>query len=280
MKTPDLLSGTAEIINAKLTKILKHPARFDTIETALKLKRPGGDMDGIIDALWRQMASNWVEAKCQKRGTRNWRWDQHRDTQRTEGEVWLERYFIRLCNDSWANQIPTSSGLNASTEEIEDDRKPGGAADDSSGKGEGQAGNIDLAHYDAAAKRLTLVELKVSADNPVAAAFQIVRYAIALILARHIHAKLPIITDAKLRWMTAERADLRVFAANSFYDREKGGSYDLDWFETELNKSVKEFGKQHELEMSFAFRRYDLNALPADKDSLLDQLRTAKVYSL
>ena len=80
--------------------------------------------------------------------------------------------------------------------------------------------------------------------------------------------------------MTAECADLRIFAAKAFYDRQKGESYDLDWFETELNKSVKEFGKQHELEMSFAFRRYDLNALPADEDSLLDQLRTAKVYSL
>ena len=32
--------------------------------------------------------------------------------------------------------------------------------------------------------------------------------------------------------------------------------------------------------MSFAFRRYDLDVLPGDEDALLEQLRTAKVYSL
>lgn len=225
------------------------------------------------------MASNWIEAKCNMRSSdKNWRWDQHRLTQRTKGEVWLERKLVSLCSQSWANQIPTSSGLNAKEENIEDDRKPGTPDGDSSGNSEGQAGNIDLAHFDETAKTLMLVELKVTADNPVAAAFQITRYALALVLARHVHAKCPIITDRK--WIDANRADLRVFGANAFYDRVKGGCYELDWFERKLNDAVVEFGSTHELEMSFAFRRYDLNALPNNEVALLDQLRTAKVYSL
>ena len=278
MKTPNLLSGTAEIINAGLTEILGQTARFDTISTALKLKPPGGDLRDIVKALWRQMASNWVEAKCHTRGKENWRWNQHRETQRIEGEVWLERTFIRLCSDSWANQIPTSSGLNAKDENVDEDRKPGEPDEDSSGGGEGQAGNMDLAHFDESAKTMTLVELKVTADNPVAAAFQITRYALALVLARHVHEKCPIITDSK--WIYAECADLRVFAANAFYDREKGGSYDLDWFEGKLNDAVAEFGSRHSLKMSFAFRRYDLRALPGDEAALSNQLRTGRVYSL
>ena len=278
MKTPNLLSGTAKIINRGLTEIIGPSARFDTITTALLLKPPGGDLRAMIESLWRQMASNWVEAKCHTRGKQNWRWNPHRDTQRTEGEVFLERTFIRLCDDSWANQIPTSSGLNAAEEIVEEDRKPGEPDEDSSGKGEGQAGNIDLAHYDAPAKTLTLVELKETADNPVAAAFQITRYALALVLARHVNEKCPIITDE--RWIQAERADLRVFAANAFYDRTKGGSYDLGWFEGKLDEAVAEFGSRHKLAMSFAFRRYDRDALPRDQDALRDQLRTGKVYSL
>ena len=42
MKTPNLLSGTAQIINGRLTEILGQNARFDTFSTALKLKPPGG----------------------------------------------------------------------------------------------------------------------------------------------------------------------------------------------------------------------------------------------
>jgi hypothetical protein len=123
-----------------------------------------------------------------------------------------------------------------------------------------------------------MVELKITADNPVAAAFQITRYALALVLARHVHTKCQLITDCK--WIDAERADLRVFAANEFYDREKGAVYDLGWFESNLNEAVATFGSQHNLEMSFAFRRYDLSALPGDGDALREQLRTGKVYSL
>lgn len=279
MKAPNLLSGTARIINARLAQLIGPEARFDTIDTALKLKPPGGDLHEVINSLWRQIASNWVEAKCQTRGENNWRWNQHRETQRTAGEVWLERTFIRMCSDSWANQIPTSSGLNATDESVEEDRKPGGPEEDSSGKSEGQAGNIDLAHFDESAKTLTLVELKVMADNPVSAAFQITRYALALVLARHVHPKCPLITNET--WIGAKRADLRVFAANEFYDRVKGPRrYDLDWFEKALNEAVSEFGLQHELQMSFAFRRYDLKALPSDGNTLREQLRVAKVYSL
>jgi len=278
MKSPNLLTGTAAIINQRLTEILGQAARFDTIGTALKLKPPGSGLSELIERLWRQMASNWVEAKCRTRGEENWRWTQHRETQRTKGEVWLERDFISFCSDSWANQIPTSSGLNASEEIVDEDRKPADSDEESGGSGEGQAGNIDLAHFDAPAKTLTLVELKVTADNPVAAAFQITRYALALVLARHVHPRCPFITDS--RWVDAKKADLRVFAANEFYDRAKGGNYNLDWFEAKLNEAVAKFGVPHELNMSFAFRRYDLSALPGDEDALREQIRTRKVYSL
>ncbi len=76
-------------------------------------------------------------------------------------------------------------------------------------------------------------------------------------------------------WRNAKRADLRVFAANEFYDPR----YKLDWFEQKLDEAVANFGSQHELKMSFAFRCYDRNALPSDETTLWNQISTAKVYS-
>lgn len=219
------------------------------------------------------MASNWIEAKCNTRGSKNWRWDQHRLTQRTKGEVWLERELISRCSSAWANQIPTSSGLNAVEEDVEDLRQPSDTVAAPDGRDEGQAGDIDLAHFDTSESTATLVELKLTADNPVYAAFQITRYALALVLARHVDEKCPMITHDN--WRNAKRADLRVFAANEFYDPR----YKLDWFEQKLDEAVANFGSQHELKMSFAFRCYDRNALPSDETTLWNQISTAKVYS-
>ncbi len=51
MKTSNLLTGTGAIIDAHLSEIIGRRARFDTKQTAIDLKPPGGDLQIMIDAL-------------------------------------------------------------------------------------------------------------------------------------------------------------------------------------------------------------------------------------
>jgi len=201
-------------------------------------------LDKLIQDLWKQIAVNWVEGGCQARGRVNWRWTLQ--TKRAENnkrlETVLEREIAGFSNKYWANQIPTASGL-------------------SEGLG-GGTGHLDLA-YSTADEGVVMIELKVRSNNPASAALQLLLYGLVLTLARHVDPQISMITNNI--WRDAKYADLRVLAPLKYYESFKG----LEWFERQLNEAVETFGSTHGLNMSFGFRSFNGDALPANEAAVI-----------
>lgn len=215
--------------------------------------RPNVDFFPIVEAMWRLIATNWVEGQCQWRGSKNWRWklceNLSVERQNTSEEVLLNRTLANtLSEERWTNETPTASGL--------------------AEKGGKEPGGLDLAYQDTP-DRVCLIELKIGSNNPVSAAFQIVTYGLVLNLARLVHARLlhkegPI--EIAKQWRDAHHADLRVLARTGYYSKYPN----LAWFEDQLNAGVVAFGGTQKLGMSFGFRRFDEN--PSDEPQLLTAL--------
>jgi hypothetical protein len=111
----------------------------------------------IVEAMWRLIATNWVEGQCQWRGSDNWRWKLCKnlrvERQNTSEEVKLNRTLASNLNKGrWTNETPTASGL--------------------AEKGGKEPGGLDLAYqYQDRPDHLCLIELKIGSNNPVSAAF-------------------------------------------------------------------------------------------------------------
>lgn len=127
----------------------------------------------------------------------NWRWQ--RMPTLSEGnpsaEVSLEKLLVRTADDTWANAVPTASGL----------------FDDG-----GRKANVDLAHRHGTG--LAFVELKWASNHPVYAAFEIVGYAMAWAQARLRAEEMGYVTGGTLRPALATDATRWcVLAPDSFY---------------------------------------------------------------
>lgn len=215
--------------------------------------RPNVDFFPIVEAMWRLIATNWVEGQCQWRGSENWRWKLCKslsvERQNTSEEVLLNRTLAKsLSEERWTNETPTASGF--------------------AEKGGKEPGGLDLAYQDRP-DRVCLIELKIGSNNPVSAAFQIVTYGLVLNLARLVHPRLlhkkgPITISDK--WLLANHADLRVLAPTNYYSEYPK----LGWFEDQLKAGVVAFGKTQKLGMNFGFRRFDEN--PTGEPQLLKAL--------
>ena len=212
--------------------------------------RPNVDFFPIVEAMWRLIATNWVEGQCQWRGSENWRWEPCENLSverpnRSE-EVLLNRTLAQKLNkERWTNETPTASGL--------------------AEKGGREPGGLDLA-YHCPPDRVRLIELKIRSNNPVYAAFQIVTYGLVLNLARLVHERLlhkngPITISEQ--WRSANQADLLVLAPTSYYSEYPN----LGWFEDQLKAGVVTFGKTQKLGMDFGFRRFDEK--PTDEPQML-----------
>lgn len=258
--TPEIKKALCEGVKSLIDQALgATPSKeFCSKTTALALggenakTQPHLDFVPLIQAMWRLIATNWVEAQCQWRGSENWRWTLRDnlsvERQNTSEEVQLNRTLAgNLPEERWANEIPTASGL----------AEQGGK----------EPGGLDLACVrDDLPDRVCLIELKIGSNNPVSAAFQIVTYGLVLNLARLVHERLlhkkgPIkISD---KWCRANHADLRVLAPTSYYSEYPK----LGWFEDRLKAGVVAFGETQKLGMSFGFRRFDED--PTDEPQML-----------
>lgn len=264
MNKKNIIGGTPELITKALGPLTNCAEEFSTITFARKVASFTGDLKlpGLVNDLWKRIEENWKEAGRQPGGAENWRWKPQRymHPDNPSEETRLEKGLARVLPEKrWANQIPTSSGLISSTS----DKKR----------------NIDLAHWDGA-KTITLVELKVATNTPVYAAFEIVRNALLLCLARaHQNTPKPIlIAEEKERvWTRITKAHLRVVAPKQFYrqldEPTLGKHYSLGRFEEQLGDAVSSFGSHHGLQMSFGFRVFDLT------DVLLNAIETAHAYA-
>jgi len=206
----------------------------------------------VVEGMWKQIATNWVNAGCQWRGSENWRWTlrTYLDANSKRAEVRLNRTLAKalsksLSSEKWTNEIPTGSGL----------AEKGGTA----------PGGLDFA-YCGSPGNLFLIELKIAAENPLSAAFQLVTYGLVLVLARHVHDRLRTgKQQIKLseKWLTAKRADLRVLAPSGYYSKYRK----LAWFEEQLDAAVAAYGKEHGIMMSFGFRCFERG--PINEDQML-----------
>jgi hypothetical protein len=213
-------------------------------ETAKKLaegERSDIDFVILVEDIWKQIVTNWVEGECQWRGEHNWRWSLCKDVpgETTCAEATLNRTLAKTLHAAhdhlfWANEIPTGSGLAV------EGREPG---------------ILDFAHF-AAPDRVAMIELKIGTDNPVAAAFQLLIYGLFLQLARLAHRRLihkATTNPVAEPWLQAKHIDLRIVAPTVFYAEYRS----LRWFEDRLNAGIAAFGARQRLEMNFAFRRFD-----------------------
>lgn len=238
-----LFAGVRELLekalSAKPSK--QHFCSKDTADKHAngKLKRP--ELDFLIEDMWKQVVTNWVEGGCRWSGSKNWCWRRsdtlnHEESRGDHDEVSLNRRLVRALTspDYWSNETPTGSGMG------KEGREPGG---------------LDLAHF-TGSDHVTLVELKTKDSNPMSAAFQVVGYGLFLVLARLTHERLvnkPGPIKIAEQWARAKSADLRVLARTTFYK-----SYlTLGWFEAGLNEAIANFGKKRGLEMTFRFCEFD-----------------------
>ncbi|HJT30866.1 MAG TPA: hypothetical protein VJ783_02285 [Pirellulales bacterium] len=193
----------------------------------------GPDGLALAQSTLAKIESNWQLARQQgQRQTYESNWEfRQRDEQGATEEVILERRIARLAN--WGHQMPTVSGLVNS---------------------EGRHCNIDLVHKKTDDKYF-LFELKVAAENPVAAALQIFRYGMAYVFWR-LHAR-ELAYDVKGRPILGARAiHLRVLAPAAYYEADSGS---LRWLEESLNDGVCRVANERlsgTLSMDFAFEAF------------------------
>jgi endogenous inhibitor of DNA gyrase (YacG/DUF329 family) len=267
-----LLFGTVPIVHEWLDKHWKlrqidlgeRLSDFVTKGAAQTMAKAGASdlqhhhLVGLLDELYAAIHSNWANAPNRKGGpksgpTKNWRW---KLCPNFTGAVWkrdeveLERHLAAMCireaaDDRWANQIPTSSGFCGPTS--------------------GRTANIDLAHWAEDSRRLTIVEMKANTSNPPNTAFQLICYALLMLLAR----RESTILVADPRWRAEEQnIVLKVFAPEEFYY-----GFSLDWFERALNKALPVFDGHF---VEFSFRSFpDPRWRPKTSDDVLLRLNTS-----
>jgi len=248
----NILDGTDEIICNKINEITGGHKWFGTKTTLLEVSKicPSDiDLTALIRTLYQKIESNWKNGG-QLGSNENWRWSLKRniDPENKSAEIRIERAFANILSpEHWANQIPVASGLVGSA----DGRR-----------------NIDLAHWDGV-RTVTLIELKVASDTPIYAAFEIVRYALLLCLARE-HTE---IRMAKPLWKEVSLARLRVVAPTAYYQRD-GKPLSLGWIEHAIDRAVAAFGEtlpeSAKLTMDFGFRAY--SSEPHNNEKLLVEL--------
>jgi hypothetical protein len=245
----NIVQGVDELITKHLNRVTggKEDYRRLTTLKEIAAAKDSLQLPELLETLWAQIESNWRNGGSLPGGNENWRFEGklQLDTENNESEeTCLEKGLaIALPRSSWANQIPTSSGLISPAS----DKKR----------------NIDMAYKNAAGE-LTLIELKApklnaeSQQTPVLAAFELVQNAMLLCLARA-HRTGPSAINMKDPdvWETAQSVALRVVAPERFYPRE----WPLHRFEAELNEAISGFKKPNSPQMSFAFRVFDLSAI-------------------
>ncbi len=236
------LDGTADLINTALGNPAGGYSSVTAANALNKREIEKLDVRVLIEDLWKRIAVNWVEAGCQARGGYNWRWNLSPKTaasgeiQSTQKEIILQRKIAGFCGERWANETPTGSGL--------------------SGGSRGDPGGLDLAYRDDSGA-VFLIELKVDSNTPIHAAFQVVRYGLALTLARLVDKNVPIIIQesppARSHWRDAKQAHLRVLAPAAYYERYPN----LGWFEARIQTAIGEFGPARGLPMTFGFHSFE-----------------------
>ena len=217
-----LLDGCHELIDQHLniddswagqSPRYKHPTSLNHVEDN---NLPDGDQ--LIQELFNQMVQNWEAGRSPaNRSAENWRFERQCDfsEENRSPEVVLERTIINVVDEeNWANQIPVDSGLL------------------------GGGRNLDLAFRAGAV--FELIELKVEANTPLSAAFQILFYGLTNAFFR-VYSQSLNTEDLETPLLRATEIRLRVLAPKSFYERFHAQSDWLKELENKLDKGLQKF---------------------------------------
>jgi hypothetical protein len=167
---PSILEGFDDLLQQRfLISVCQNPRDVST--AALKgFSRRHGNVPETVLLLYRCIEQNWGGVKPRGKGE-NWRWERQKTISRehTGPEIRFARAVANFAGCSWANQIPTCSGLSL---------KGGELSGDSSRA-------VDLAHLDGSQHEL--IELKVgpNCQSAVFAAFEILVSGLLYIFSHH-----------------------------------------------------------------------------------------------
>lgn len=195
-----------------------------------------GPPAGSPDQLLRDMYDLFLQNRSTRSASeQNWRSERqvHIGSGNRSPEVLLERAIARLSEagalPTWYNQVPVASGLVTSVSDKRAAVDLVGLADD----------------------RLSLVELKWGSDNPVFAAFEILRYGLAYLHAWLHRAELGYDRTAMLR---ARDVQLVVLGPREFY-----AGYDVAWLAESLDAALARFSGDNTndgLRIGFSFAAF------------------------
>lgn len=205
---------------------------LDQRATALGLNdfsRPPADFDVLVRDLYRLIARNRTDHPPSKE---NWRFtlQTHLDPANTDPEILLERAIALLAKrgllKGWANQVPVASGLVGP----KDDRRAA----------------IDLVHL--GPNEAKFVELKWASNNPVYAAFELLRYALVYVYSR---VRKEEMGYEDLALLEPGRVFLFLLAPPPFYQ-----GYRLEWLRRGLDQGIRtlvgfELGNSQNMSFNF-----------------------------
>lgn len=219
----------------------------------------------LISDICEKIESNWRRSQEKKRrnaSKQNWRFVPRPkfDEDNPSLEVTLERRIIQSSDESWANQIPTSSGL--------------------TGPNFDKARNIDLVHK-LGSGQCEFIELKVNSDTPFYAAMEILTYGCLYLFSCQHRDELGYDNSKEL--LNLSSIHLRVLAPRLYYapDRHQPGRlYNLKWLEELVNDGLRQYveGLAYlDLTMDFRFDAFpaDFTWTPSREDTSDETLQTA-----
>ena len=216
-----ILSGADEIVDEifQIKNIGKPAPRYHyrTCWKRLSEKPPAGPKGKrLLQKMYRRIVRNWKNSQSKSprtASTQNWRFEKVLDISKKSAslEVKLERATVRLTDESWVNQVPTSSGL------------AGPRAD--------KRRAIDLVRR-FGKKKYEFIELKIDSDTPLYAAIEIVTYGLLYLFSRNYFGPLGY-REINSEILEANSIHLKALAPKNFY-----GKFDLRWLEEIINDKL------------------------------------------
>lgn len=185
----------------------------------------------LVHELFDRLSANWSSSSAllpKPPSSENWRFEKQlaMANHNVNPETTLERTIAAITDENWANQIPTVSGLAGASPH-----------------------HLDLCHR--SGSHYTLFELKVEADTPLCAAFQVLRYGLAYAFSRT-HAELLEYKTSEKELLRATAIHLCVLAPTMFYPDDDVWLLSL---ERSLNAGLARFSSEiSDLQVPMDFR--------------------------
>lgn len=227
------------------------PATFDGVRVVQKL------FDAMADDGW---------ARYKNKG-KNWDWRDNEEVRipKLGSEVRLERMVAASRDEQqkeWTWQMSTSSGI--------EEREPGDKRNAAN-----KRRSIDLVRKNGKGS-FSFVELKVGADNPLYALFEILGYALAYLHARNEGQQ----GSDTCNVMQAKRIQLVVLGPASWYEYKRRNDpsprpFDLKWMGAELTRGLSDL-PMPKPEFSIAFEQFDYHE--SLDEAAADIIRRAKEW--